>query len=267
MTARGGHLASRATTVLKDRLIGVTRPREQAGSLAQGIKALGGNVLLFPVLDIAPVWAPDRFDDVAARLGDFDLAFFVSPNAVRYGLDALLARRDWPGSLAVATVGKGSERALAERGFAWVVAPASGFDSEAVLALPEFAADAIRGRRVLVLRGDGGRDLLGETLRARGATVEYLSCYCRSCPVIDPGIMLQPAREGRLDALVLTSSEGVRNLRALVGDESIHLLAEVPVFASHPRIAAQSRDCGFGHVVETEAGDEGILRALTRHFG
>lgn len=134
---------------------------EQAGSLAQGIEALGGNVLLFPVLDIAPVLAPDHFDDVAARLGTFDLAFFVSPNAVRYGLDALLARRDWPGSLAVATVGKGSERALAERGFARVVAPASGFDSEAVLALPEFAADAVRGRHVLVLRGDGGRDLLG----------------------------------------------------------------------------------------------------------
>lgn len=147
------------------------------------------------------------------------------------------------------------------------MAPASGFDSEAVLALPEFAENAVRGKRVLVLRGDGGRDLLAETLRARGATVEYLSCYRRSCPVTDPEPLLQPARDGRLDALVLTSSEGVRNLRTLVGEEGVRLLAGVPVFASHPRIAAQSRDCGLDRVVETEAGDEGILRALTRHFG
>jgi uncharacterized protein HemX/uroporphyrinogen-III synthase len=163
------------------------------------------------VADPAPLQA------MARRLADFSLAFFVSPNAVRFALDAMLPVAPWPAGVQVATVGKGSEAALAERGFTRVIAPSIGFDSEAVLALPAFQADAVAGRRVLVLRGDGGRDLLGDTLTARGARVEYLCCYHRGGPADDPAILVDRARAGRLDALTLTSSEGVAHLLALPG--------------------------------------------------
>lgn len=252
---------------LAGRTLAVTRPQEQADSLCQRIEAAGGRAIRFPVLAIGP--APDNapLEAIVPRLDAFDLAFFVSPNAIQYALDFVLARRAWPAGLRVATVGKGSEQVLRQRGFAHPIVPQDGFDSESVLALPEFAAAAVHGRKVLIFRGDGGRDLIRDSLRERGADVEYVSCYRRSCPQLDPAILLQPAACGQLDALLLTSSEGVRNLAAMLGEEGLQALAAVPVFASHARIAAQAREAGFVTVVETAAGDDGLLQALMRHFG
>lgn len=251
---------------LSGRCIAVTRPEGQAESLCQAIRAAGGQALPFPVLAIGPV--PDDAPLLALlpRLDEFDLAFFVSPNAVHHALDIVLSCRAWPAALRVATVGKGSERALALRGFSQVIAPQQGFDSESVLALPEFAAAAVHGRRVLILRGDGGRDLLAETLRTRGASVECVCCYRRFRPEIDSERLLAPARAGRLDALLLTSTEGVSNLALMVGEQGLALLRPVPVFASHPRIASRACEVGFTRVVSTPAGDEGLLQALHRHF-
>ncbi len=255
------------TRPLAGRRIVVTRPREQAGSLCAAIRAAGGEPVLFPVLEIGPAPDPGPLEAIAERLDAFDVAFFVSPNAVRHALDVLLARRSWPPALRVATVGKGSERVLHEYGFSDVIAPQAGFDSEAVIALPAFAADAVAGRRILIFRGDGGRDLLGDTLRARGATVEFVTCYRRHCPEVDPAPFVAAARVGQFDALLLTSSEGVRNLAAMVGEDGMVSLRTITVFASHPRIAENAREAGFGTIVDTPAGDDGLLRALASHFG
>lgn len=252
---------------LAGRLIAVTRPAGQAASLCDAIRAAGGEALLFPVLAIAAVEDDGALAATIDRLDDFDLAFFVSPNAVEHALAAVRDRRSWPSRLAVATVGKGSERALAQVGFAHVIAPARGFDSESVLALPEFAESAMRGKRILIFRGDGGRDLLADVLRERGAEVVHVTCYRRYRPALDPAILLAPAARGELDALLLTSSEGVRNLAAMLGEADCERLHAVPVFAPHPRIAAHAREAGFATVIETEAGDDGLLRALVRHFG
>jgi uroporphyrinogen-III synthase len=163
-------------------------------------------------------------------------------------------------------VGKGSQRVMQGWGFAEVIAPQDGFDSEAVIALPEFAADAVRGRKVLIFRGDGGRELLAETLRERGASVEYVTCYRRHCPVADPALLLGPVARGEVDGLLLTSSEGVRNLECMLGAEGLAALRAVTVFATHPRIVAQARAAGFERVVETPAGDDGLMQALESHF-
>lgn len=252
---------------LAGRRLVVTRPLEQADSLCGRIRAAGGEAMVFPVLAIGPAPDPAPLDAVVGRLDEFDLAFFVSPNAVRYAMEHVLAHRAWPEKLRVATVGKGSERVLAGYGFADVIAPTAGFDSEAVIALAEFGADAVAGRRVVIFRGDGGRDLLADTLRARGATVEFVPCYRRCRPQIDPAVLLEPAARGALDGLLLTSSEGVRNLADMVGEAGMAVLRRVPVFASHPRIVAQARAAGFAVVVETPAGDDGLLQALVSHFG
>ena len=256
-----------AAAPLAGRTLVVTRPREQAASLCERIRAAGGQALLFPVIAVGP--APDLtpLEDVVRRLDDFDLAFFVSPNAVHHAMQFILPRRAWPAGLKLSTVGKGSERVLRGYGFAHVIAPQEGFDSEAVIALPEFAAEVVAGRRVLIFRGDGGRELLADTLRERGARVEYVTCYRRFCPDLDPALLLQPLARGEVDALLLTSSEGVRNLRQMLGEGGLAALLPVTVFASHPRIMAQARAAGFEDVVETPAGDDGLMQALVNHFG
>jgi uroporphyrinogen-III synthase len=247
---------------LAGRTIAVTRPAGQAASLASAIQEAGGRALVFPVIEIAPVEDEAELAAACAELERFDLAFFVSPNAVEHALAYVLARRPWPAGLAVATVGKGSEAALRQAGFGRVIAPDSGFDSEAVLALPEFQTTAVAGRQVLIFRGDGGRDLLGDSLVARGARVRYVTCYRRCIPAADPAPLLAAARAGRLDALVLTSSEGVANLRAMVAPADWPALTTVPAVVPHPRIAEAARRAGFVTVLESGPGDAGVLAAL-----
>ena len=251
---------------LAGRTLVVMRPREQAESLCARIEAAGGRALRFPVIAVGPALDPTPLQAIVGRLDEFDLAFFVSPNAVDHAMRAILPQRTWPATLRVATVGKGSQRVMHGWGFADVIAPADGFDSEAVIALPEFGPDAVRGRKVLIFRGDGGRELLAETLRERGASVEYVTCYRRYCPDANPAELLEPVAHGAVDGLLLTSSEGVRNLECMLGADGLAALRDVTVFATHPRIVAQACAAGFVKVVETPAGDDGLMQALESHF-
>ena len=248
---------------LAGRTIVVTRPSEQADALCAAVEARGARALRIPVIEIVPQPVTAELAALIDALDSFDLAFFVSANAARHGLAAVRARREWPAHLRVATLGKGSEQALRALGFANVIAPSAGFDSEAVLALPEFASDAVAGKRIVVFRGDGGRDLLGVTLSQRGATIRYAACYARRIPATGADRLLRGG--SAIDALVLTSSEGVGNLAAMLGEGMCRVI-DVPVFAPHSRICARAREAGFTTVIETEAGDAGVLDALEQHF-
>ncbi|NNM69448.1 MAG: uroporphyrinogen-III synthase [Gallionella sp.] len=231
----------------------VTRPRDQASVLAQGIERAGGVAILFPLLDIAPVADTQLLGEQISRLKQFDLAIFISPNAVQYGMAAIAAAHAvLPPQ--VATIGLSSARALHRAGVGSVISPTERSDSEGLLALPELAQMA--GRRVIIFRGDGGRELLADTLRARGATVEYASCYQRS-----------KARQGiegllreRPDIITVTSSEALAHLREMLADSTTML--STPLFVPHSRIAELATSQGWTEVVLTAAGDDGLLASL-----
>lgn len=252
---------------LSGRMIAVTRPAAQAEGLCRAIEKAGGRPFRFPLLEIIPVTESAVFAPVAARLASFRIVFFASPNAVEHGLNGLRQIRAWPPGLRVAAVGQGSARALKKQGFGDVLVPVQGDDSEAALMLPDFAADAVRGHDVLIVRGDAGRELLGETLAKRGARVEYLSCYHRRCPAADPVPLLERARCGSLDAISITSSESADHLARLVGGKGLACLSSVPVFVSHPRIAERCHLHGLRQTVVAGAGDDALLYALAAFFG
>ena len=218
------------TGPLAGKTIVVTRPRAQAGPLAAAIAAQGGQPLIFPLLEIGPAADPQPLAAAVARLADYSLAVFISPNAVAYALPAILARGPWPAGLLPAAVGQGTVKALAAHGIAGCVAPRERFDSEALLDLPELAAGQVAGRRVAIFRGDGGRELLAETLRARGAEVDCITCYRRSGPAGGVAPLLAAWRAGKLDALTVSSSEGLRYLVDLLDAEGRALSAENPGF-------------------------------------
>lgn len=220
--------------------------------------------MLFPVLAIEDVADTTPVLDAAIRLDRYDWAVFVSPNAVDKALAVILAARHWPASVRVATVGKSSEQALARHGIHDVVAPQERFDSEALLALPEFAD--VAGQRVVIFRGDGGRDLFGDTLKARGAEVDYVTCYRRGVPAADPAPLLKLWGEGRLDAMTITSSEGLRNLYDMVGKLGQGWLRRTPTFVPHARIAEQARALGLHDVILTGPADAGLLAGLLEYF-
>jgi uroporphyrinogen-III synthase len=234
----------------------VTRPQQQAKSLAQHITSLGGNVILFPLLDIEPVSDSRLLSALVARLADFDLAVFISPNAVQYGLAAIQSAGEIPSNLRVSTVGQSSALALLNAGINDVIAPLGRSDSEALLEMPQL--QNIQSWKIIIFRGDGGRELLGDTLKARGAEVEYVTCYRRSKPVLDVTTLVL----GKPDAITISSSEALTYLKDMLNEaDQRHILA-VPLFVPHARIAEKAKNQGWQNVIQTESGDDGVVSGL-----
>jgi uroporphyrinogen-III synthase len=161
-----------------------------------------------------------------------------------------------------AAVGQGTLRALAAHGVGGCIAPTERFDSEALLALPELAAERVAGRRIAIFRGDGGRELLADTLRERGASVDCITCYRRSGPSHGLVPLLAAWRGGQLDALTVSSSEGLRYLVDLLDAEGFAFLQKTPLFVPHARIAENARALGLSNILLTDAADAGILAGL-----
>ena len=234
----------------------ITRPREQAVELTRRIEQLGGKPLLFPLLEITAVHDGQALHEQISRLRQADIAIFISPNAVRYGMAAMCAAGEVPSSLKIATVGQGSAKALHELGITRVIAPTERFDSEGLLALEEL--QNVAGTHVVIFRGDGGRELLGDMLRARGAKVEYVTCYLRSKPALDSGVLLAAGP----DAITVTSSEALSHLWEMLDEPGRTRFAGMPLFVPHERIANAARRQGWQQVVVTESGDDGLLSGL-----
>ena len=250
---------------LAGRSIVVTRPAHQAQAFARLLKNAGGRPILFPAIEIRDLEDLGPFLQLIDRLDEHDLAVFISPNAVERAMTLISARRKFPHRLQVATVGGASVRALEGFGITGVVAPQGRYDSESLLDLPALAA--LKGLRVVIFRGEGGRELLGETLRERGAVVEYAECYRRVKPELDAAPLLQ-AWSGKkgIDAVTVTSSEGLRNFAEMLGPAGRERLLGTPLFVPHPRIAEAAHGLAVRKVIVTGPGDEGLLTGLVHYF-
>jgi uroporphyrinogen-III synthase len=231
----------------------ITRPRELAAPFARLLERRGARAIVFPAIEIQPLPAPATL----ARLADYDVAVFVSPSAVRI---ALAAQPPWPPRLAAA-VGAGTRRQLELTGAQAIVAPTAGADSEALLALPEMRS--LRGKRVLIVRGEGGRELLAEALAARGALVEHAVCYRRARPAADAAPLVAAWQRGEVHALTVFSAEALDNFSAMGGAE---LVAALPLFVPHPRIADHARERGAREVVIAPGSDDDVLERLVAYF-
>ncbi|MDD3884493.1 MAG: uroporphyrinogen-III synthase [Gallionella sp.] len=244
-------------TPLKGLRIVVTRPRAQAFSLAQGIEAAGGIPLILPLLEIAATEINQDFSERLHALPDANFVIFISPNAVRFGLEALRrAGVVFSPSIQIAAVGQGTVRALREAGCRVALVPETQFDSEGLLALP--ALQQIDGQRMIIVRGEGGRELLAEVLRARGARVDYLECYARRPATFDGASLLAE----HPDVLTVTSSEALDVLWDGLDDAARAAILDVPLLVIHPRIAARAHQHGWRNVQTTAAGDDGLLAGL-----
>ncbi len=224
----------------------VTRPRELAHGLAKLVEDAGGRAVLFPALEIVPL-------PVEPPAAPYDMAIFISPSAVA-------CAGPWLGAAPKAfAVGAGTAQALRTRGSA-AIAPAAGADSEALLALPGLAA--VAGKRISIVRGEGGRALLGDTLRARGAEEMAVECYRRVRPRADAA----PLLADWVDAVTVTSAEALENLLAILGEAGAGRLRETPLFVPHERVARQARDAGVREVVLAGAVDAEMLARLVAYF-
>lgn len=251
-------------THLHGKRILVTRPAAQAGKLAQMIVAQGGIPVRFPLLEIGPADDPVPLQQVIARLEIYVIAVFISPNAVEFSVPLILSTRPWPATVQAAAIGHSTAEQLALCGIGRVIAPAERFDSEALLQMPQFQSDRVAGNKVLILRGNGGRDLLATTLLERGAEVHAVTCYHRSAPS-DAKQIVSLLRNRKIDALTISSSEGLRNLRALLDTDAFDLLRSLPVFVPHQRIAEVAGELGLQRVKLSRPADAGIVDSLCEY--
>lgn len=238
----------------------VTRPARQSAGLVTQLAALGASTIVFPAVVILPPVDAAPLARAHASLASFDAAIFVSANAAEYGVPGR-----WPTSVRAFATGPGTAAALKAAGVADVRIPDSTFDSEGLLALPAFARPEVRDKRIAIFRGEGGRNHLGDSLRERGAIVDYVDCYRRAPPAAGAGGLVEALRGKRAHALTVTSSEGLDNLLSILDAEGRALLAGIPVFAPHPRIADHARELGF-HAIATAGGDAGLVAGLLEWF-
>ncbi|MCC2972299.1 uroporphyrinogen-III synthase [Massilia sp. IC2-476] len=253
---------------MPERAVVITRPRAQAESLAQAVTALGRRAVVLPLLEIAPLADTTLLRAALAQLPSYALVAFVSPNAV----DAAFAHlAGWPAGVAIGVVGEGSRTALARHGITdentTIHCPPdpAHSDSEHLLASLDLAAFA--GRRVLIVRGESGRELMADTLRAAGAVVDTVAAYRRSVPVLTPVLAAElSALLAQPNDWIITSSEALRGLAALVRQldpaAGPARLAAQHLIVPHARIAETAQALGCSRVTLTGSGDVRILAAL-----
>ena len=237
--------------------IAITRPADQAKKLSALIEQAGGTAILFPLIEIAPLIDYNQFEAVIQHIKDYDWAIFISSNAVQNGMPRLI-KQTIPQMLKFAAIGPVTASELQSFGVKEVLIPNDRFDSESLLALPEMTN--VFSKKILIIRGVGGRDVLAETLKARGSQVTFAECYQRINPQTDCNLLAQLYSEKKLHGIVVTSSEAMRHLLNLAGDAD--WLNNITLFVNHARVAELPSQMGLNLVVADAPGDEAILRKL-----
>jgi uroporphyrinogen-III synthase len=239
----------------------VTRPEQQATPLCRLLEAEGALTLRLPAIEIRAT--ADRRNTGLGDLERFDLIVFVSANAVRYGAPLLDQRRD----LSLAAVGPATARALNQAGYRVAIVPSAGYDTESLLADPRLTH--LTGKRVLLVKGRAGREMLGAELARRGAAVETADVYERSPAVPKPADLHhaeEALRSGRIQVVTATSLDIGEGLFALAPPPMRDLLCDSYwLIASERIVSGLARwDLRRTPILAASAEDHDLVAALLR---
>ena len=234
----------------------VTRPSHQSEHLCKLITEKSGQPVRLPVIDIVEIDDNSALLTCLTHLDEFNLAIFISANAVEKTLPTLLAQRNLPPQLQLISIGKRTTDTLKAWGLT-ALCPASPFNSEAVLEMPQLDKTKIRGKKIVIFRGEGGRELLAETLRQRGAIVDYVNVYRRVQPPTPAWLA-----NTKVDIITVTSNEGLQNLFAMFSGQPWRKNTPLVVMSERIRGAALKLGVQAPVLVANTASDEGLLAAV-----
>ncbi|MCK3837051.1 uroporphyrinogen-III synthase [Pseudomonas synxantha] len=233
----------------------LTRPAEESTALAALLSQAGIYSSCLPLLETQALAVTAEQQAVFDALQRYCAVIVVSKPAARLALQRLgnaVPPMPW------FSVGAATAQILAGHGLD-VHYPATGDDSEALLQLPALREAIARpGAKVLILRGQGGRELLAERLREQGASVDYLELYRRFLPVYETGALMQRIRFERLNGLVVSSGQGFLHLQALAGTDWPQV-AQLPLFVPSPRVYEMARAAGAKKVVDCRGASAAAL--------
>ncbi|MDD1966261.1 uroporphyrinogen-III synthase [Pseudomonas putida] len=241
----------------------LTRPAEESQALALTLAEEGIFSSSLPLLDIQPLPVSEENRSIIYNLAAYCAVIVVSKPAARLGLELVDEVWPQPPMQDWFAVGAATAQILDDYGLR-VFYPEQGDDSEALVALPQLQA-AISGYdpKVLIMRGEDGREWLAEQLREQGVAVDYLPLYRRSLPQYPAFVLPQRVEAERLNGLVVSSGQGFEHLRQLAGD-AWPQLARLPLFVPSPRVAELAREAGAQSVVDCRGASAAALLAALR---
>ncbi|MCW8331115.1 uroporphyrinogen-III synthase [Photobacterium sp. SDRW27] len=230
----------------------ITRPAPECHQLARQLNAAGISAIAQPLLDIQPGEQLSTLISQLNHLQPDDFLIAVSVHAVNLAHNYVTTQGvSWPKNVHYMAVGHKTAAALAECTGCEVLSPPTRCDSEGLLALPPLAN--LQGRRVLILRGNGGRELIYQTLQQRGADVSYCETYRRSWIALDGAQLCQTWQSQQVSSLVITSGEQLAHLSSLIPDDTKAWFLQCHLFVPSQRIADQARMLGFTTISTVES--------------
>ena len=248
---------------LKGQVILNTRPRHQQAELTTLLEQDGARVLSFPVIEIALTENDALRQRLNQDLGQYDILLFVSRNAVDGAFQFIDVERLATGTT-FGVIGRATRQALAD----WIenldqcLLAGEPYNSEALLEAE--ALQQVAGKRILIFRGQQGRNLLGDELAARGAKVDYCEVYRRELPPCDLSAFNRLVDDGFPTLAILTSNEGMHNLLELVDATAAERLRQIPWLLISERMRESALKLGHNApiVIAQSASDEGIYQTI-----
>ena len=240
----------------------VTRPAHQMENMCRLIEEQGWQAIRFPVIEIQARALSAQDNQRIQEIELYQQIFFVSVNAVNFALPLISGKIECLQKVTCIAVGKASYQALNACGIKHVLVPQQGFNSEAILAMPQI--QDMQGQSCLIIRGAGGRELLADSLRERGARVDYLEVYKRVVPMSDSRLIGEYLRHKALAAILIYSGDALKNLLQMLAKEDINKnLLNTPVIVISQRVQDLAKKIGFKHIIiADEASDAAMINAL-----
>jgi uroporphyrinogen-III synthase len=236
----------------------ITRPAQQAHALSAEIKKMGGEPLLLPTMVIAAAADPTALRIAIKTLNQQDIALFISPNAVQRSASVINEYWPrWPAQVTIAAMGAGTAKAVQDVNWPAAIYPQQQFNSEELLTLP--LLQKVAAKKIILFRGESGRQLVTTTLRARGAVVTEAIAYRCLLPALPALPDIQ-----NVDIIICTSIRSLQNLYELIGGHMRSLLLHKQLLLSSARIAAVACDLGFVKtpLLADNASDAALVKTL-----
>ncbi len=255
---------------LKNISLWITRPHGQADQLSNMLRKKGAKVLHLPMIQIEKIAVSKKARASIKKLKNYDLVFFISTNAANLGMELLEVEfSKLPDKPAYFAPGPTTARVLESYGLK-VFYPDKVMSTEALLILPEIRRileNKEKKKQALIFRGQGGRELLANTLRAKGVEVEYIELYKRVLPSLSEAYLKEISTAKKPDGIIFSSAEAIQNFIVLF--EKVYPdYKKIPAFLSSERLMGIARDAGFANTILLKAAnDQSVVDGVEKAHG
>ncbi len=242
----------------------VTRPKHQATAFINQLEQAGAQATGFSTIEICPIESSEQLNKRAKEFEKYNSIIFISTNAVDNGIKWLKKAGKSLEKHKVIAIGKSTSLALARQGIKVDITPEENFNSEALLKLPAMQSDQLSAQQILIIRGEGGREFLADTLKSRGAQVSYAEVYrrCQTTNDIEP--ILELWSKKHIQLVTVTSNEALKNLYYIMNKQGQNYLLQTSLIVPSQRCAELAQQLGFNNqvIVATSATDDAMINAV-----